>query len=677
MQNKSDSRPRSSTLLLTLVVLIVSLLCAGLFDLWYQGQMRQEEHAQTSQTLTPYGQALNTALNQRLALLDALVAFAKTHADAPPLEALFDTFAAGLSSGKQGIRALQLYRNDRSLLVYPHKGNEVTLSRRLQDLINDARPNVRVDVQRAINSAKTALSGPYELRQGGLGLVARKAIFIEGELWGLAVVVLDVPPILKEAGVKESNGQLNLALTNHEGGIFFGAPATVRQPTATYPVALPDRPWLLAATPVADVQKSGMGPLFFFRLAAFCIILLSTILTYNITSGRSRLNSIVKKRTRALADSRNRYSSLIEKMSSGFALHEIICDEEGIPCDYRFIEVNKAFEEMTGMSRFKVLGKTVLELLPDTESSWIERFGTVALTGEPQHFVDYSAELEKDYEVTAYSPETGQFAAIFNDVSKRREAEDKIQKLNTELEDRVKQRTAECELSNRELEDFSYSISHDLRAPLRAINGYSCLLEEELPATASEKMRSQILAIQANSRRMGQLVDDLLTYTRLNKGLSRFSQVNLKAVMEKVWEEIMRSNVKQAVDFRLHALPPCHGDASLLKQLAFNLLDNAVKFTASREQPVIEVGSKNEDGQIIYFVKDNGAGFDMRYVDKLFVVFSRLHSEEDFEGTGIGLSLAKRIIERHEGRIWAEGKPGEGATFYFTIGYDAPVASLM
>jgi len=376
---------------------------------------------------------------------------------------------------------------------------------------------------------------------------------------------------------------------------------------------------------------------------------------------------VQKQAADALRLSNNQFRNLIEKMSSGFALHELVFAENGTVKDYRFLDVNDAFEGMTGLKRTEIVGKTVRQALPKTEDFWIERFSEVALTGIPQHFNNHSSELGKDYNITAYCPAPKQFVTIINDISDQKAAEKEIIRLNAELEDRVKQRTAELELSNQELEAFSYSVSHDLRAPLRAINGQAGMLEEELSGMSTPTGLKHLKAIRKSSRMMGQLVDDLILYARLSKSVRNSGAVNLDDIVQSCWKESAPEREDRNIKFQVSKLPPCQGDRSMLTQLIANLLSNAIKYTGCREQAVIEIGSKAENGKTVYFVRDNGIGFDMRYIDKLFHVFQRLHREEDYEGTGIGLSLAKRIVERHGGQIWAEGDVDKGATFSFTL----------
>ncbi len=243
------------------------------------------------------------------------------------------------------------------------------------------------------------------------------------------------------------------------------------------------------------------------------------------------------------------------------------------------------------------------------------------------------------------------------DISERKAIEAGLAKAHQELE-----------AANKELEAFTYSVSHDLRAPLRAVVGFSRILTDEHAPILPPEVQRYLGLVLSNTLQMGRLVDDLLSFSRFSRQAMAKSQVDPAQLVREAFDLLSGEQAGRPVKMMVGDLPACQGDRALLKQVFVNLLSNALKFTHHRDPAVIEVGCNRTDGENVFSVRDNGAGFDMRYVGKLFSVFQRLHRSEDFEGTGVGLAIVQRIVHRHGGRVWAEGEPGKGATFFFTLG---------
>jgi light-regulated signal transduction histidine kinase (bacteriophytochrome) len=339
--------------------------------------------------------------------------------------------------------------------------------------------------------------------------------------------------------------------------------------------------------------------------------------------------------------------------------------------------MNSAGQQMLGWEAGKPIGERVIA---DVHPAWalaiVQKNGIpTALEkgfwqGETAILNREAAEILVSQVILAHYSDDGHLqylSTIMRDITESKRAEDEIRKLNEELEARVRERTARLEAANQEMEAFSYSVSHDLRAPLRAIDSYiKILMEEHRESLDAESLRLGNL-ISRNARRMAQLIDDLLTLSRLGRMELQPKLVDVHALVTTIYDELTTADARQRIDFRLGRLPAVVGDATGLYQIWVNLLANAIKFSEKQERAVIEVQAEAQGGEIVYSVRDNGAGFEMEYAHKLFGVFQRLHSTREFEGTGVGLAIVKRLVERQGGRVWAEGQPDQGAVFYFAL----------
>jgi signal transduction histidine kinase len=368
-----------------------------------------------------------------------------------------------------------------------------------------------------------------------------------------------------------------------------------------------------------------------------------------------------------LRENQERYLRFFENMHESFLMQEIITDDNGRPVDLRFLDLNPAAERILGKTRREIVGRTGRELSGRPDPEGVEMASRVAATGTPFHMIRYSPEFGGWFESFTYSLGSGVIATLSLDVTERKKAEEEVHRLNEELEQRVAKRTVELEAANKELEAFSYSVSHDLRAPLRSVDGFSQAVLEDYGELLPPEGRNFLVRIRSSAQHMAQLIDDLLNLSKVTRASMKLVPVDLSQLAQGIIAELQQNQHERRVNFNITPNLKAHGDPGLLQAVLENLLNNAWKFTSKREQVEIEFGSKHENDETIYFIRDNGAGFDMAYADKLFGAFQRLHAMAEFSGTGIGLATVQRIIHRHGGRIWAEGAVDQGASFFFTL----------
>lgn len=339
---------------------------------------------------------------------------------------------------------------------------------------------------------------------------------------------------------------------------------------------------------------------------------------------------------------------------------------------YRFN--NATYKSWHGLSPQELNGKTVREMLGEKDYEKVAPYIRDAFAGTKQSFetsLCFHAAGERAVHVHCIphrdpAGEISGLCILVADVTEHRKAEEEIRQLNTDLEQRVAERTAQLEATNKELEAFCYSVSHDLRAPLRTIRGFSDVLLEQHSNQLDERGSDFLRRTSDASRRMDRLIEDLLRLSRVTCGELRRQELNLSSVVEELASGLKKNDPSRAVEFKIAPDLRAHGDELLLRVVLDNLLNNAWKFTSKKENARIEFGYSH-GADPAFFIRDNGAGFDMAYADKLFGLFQRLHCSSEFPGTGVGLATVQRIINRHGGKIWASAKPNEGATFYFTL----------
>lgn len=435
-------------------------------------------------------------------------------------------------------------------------------------------------------------------------------------------------------------------------------------------ITVAGRSWtLLFSTRPEFEQTSGRG------LAPYILVggLLIAVVLFGVTRAEAKASTLAEERAadlRASEAALRASESQLRRMVDSNVLGIIIARSDGT-----IVEANDAFLEMVGVSAHDIQSGSLdwIELTPQEFRSFDRNvIETIKTTGNHKPFeMEFMRRDGSRIPVLAGMAYLGGpeelTAGMILDLTERKTAEEEIQRLNEELEQRVVMRTAQLEASNKELESFAYSVAHDLRSPLRAIDGYAKFLLEDYGDRLDEEGREFLHRSRAASQRLGQLIDDLLELSRVTRADMDLTDVDLSSIARRISDDLLRSDPSRKAKFIIEPGVIAHGDERLLELVLQNLIGNAWKFTTKTEQARIEFGQLKEARTPTYFVRDNGAGFDMAYVDKLFKTFHRIHSPTEFPGTGIGLATVHRIIERHGGEVRAEGEVDNGATFYFSL----------
>lgn len=396
---------------------------------------------------------------------------------------------------------------------------------------------------------------------------------------------------------------------------------------------------------------------------------------------RLAMLSILEDQNRALSalkQSETRFRSVIENSFEGIS----IVDEDG-----KIFVWNNALEMLTGKSAYEIIGRNIwdvqYDLIPESDRNpkrHDQLKSTLQKTLKSGKASYLNIPIEQNYlrndgknlilsaKINSVKTEKGYLlVSVTRDITEQRVAEEKIKKLNEELEQKVIERTAQLEFLNKELESFSYTVSHDLRAPLRSIAGFSQILQDEYSGIMDEQGRTYLNRLTDGAKLMSNLINDLLNLSRITRTKKNVSEINLSAIIQSFANEYQNNDTKRKANFIIQPDVYIQADLALMRILVQNLMENAWKFTSNKPKAIIEFGQLEINEEKVFFIRDNGSGFDMKYANKLFIPFNRLHTSDEFEGTGIGLATVHRIISRHNGKIWAESEIDKGTTFYFTI----------
>jgi len=402
--------------------------------------------------------------------------------------------------------------------------------------------------------------------------------------------------------------------------------------------------WIIAAgAPLSELNSEARTILGAMAGTTALVSIILVLLAVSIARMERRLTS-------ELQASEKRYRELFHSMQTGFALHEILCDVQGKPCNYRFLEVNPAFEHMTGVKAADIIGKTVLEVFPEIESRWIEAYGKVALTGESAHIEICSADQLRYFDVAAYSTQPGRFATIVLDVTQRKLAEEALRQKNAEVE------------------RFTYTVSHDMKSPLVTIKTFIGYLEQDIAGGDRLRQKQDFDFIRGAAEKMERLLNELLELSRVGRIVSLPVSVGFQELIDDALASVAGCVADRGVRISRSSDPLIlSGDRPRLGEVWQNLIENAAKYMGDQPEPHIEIGAETRGNERVFFVRDNGMGIDPRYAEKIFGLFEKL--DPGSEGSGLGLALVKRIIEVHGGRIWVESDgAGTGSSFCFTLG---------
>ncbi len=641
------------------LVLLMGTGTLVLLDQWYRAEIDLENQRYLNDAATAVQSDLTHAVQGLVEAVSNLQAFMLA-GDSLPEPRAFDRFSANLHALHPELEALVYVGPDRRIqLVFPLERHQRALGVDLSQ-----RPSAPF-VEKAIVKRRIVVDSPHRIIGGELAIVVRAPLYRGDDLQGLAQGVVNIASLTARLDPWTADYSFNLRDQN--GELFWGAetlPGAVQHRI----LSVGDTTWTLGIGREAELSRSALFTLLVIWVAGSALVGVVAYQVHRMLNHTRVLNEAVASQTRALAESERKYRALMENASDAI----LVVGEKGL-----FVDVNHRAVALLGYTEQELLRLGPPDIHPpeeqerlrsafqDMERGGSSRYEHLVLTREgrtlPVEVVGTRIDLG----------ETRLYVGHFRDISKRRRIEKELHSHRHELERLVDERTRELQAANQELEAFSYSVSHDLRAPLRAINGFGEVLREDYADSLDALAHTYLDRMQNAALRMSELIDGLLNLSRVFRTELTLDEVDLSRLAGEVCRLLQEGEPDRVVELSIASDLTATGDETLLRLLLQNLLGNAWKFTANQAAPRIEFGAERHGARTIFHIRDNGAGFEMEYAHKLFKPFERLHTEADYAGTGIGLATVRRIIQRHGGEVWAEGAPNHGATVYFTLGTGA------
>lgn len=748
--------PEKKSVLITAAAFVLLLLIyLGVLNL-VRNNLEQSVRQTITQEVYLYGTSVSNSINQKLALLYGLTAYSAEEVEGSGELTLseFNAYSYYIYNTTSSVKNIAVAPHGVMAYVYPYEENKDVIG---YNPALDERFTVREEVRRAIDTRQIVLSQPYELIQGGLGLIARQAIYVSGEYWGLTNLVIDVPAMFEETGIQSSTYEMTIAILDQQDTLFYGDGTVLENDPVVYSISLPEGFWTLLGAPVNGWRAAYAEQYLIFQLLAGLLLVVSTAVVYLAASRNARLHWLVEERTSELKATEEKLrkdiavrerikkenEKLLAQESQQRDLAETLSDvtllftshtsidqllDEILTQIHRLVPYETAnivlvegnvliTKAMLGYQRQELIDfltnyeqnlddfyfdsvaiesrKPVVVKNVQKEEKWVsvevtkwiksymsipisyrdEVLGLIRLDGKLKNMFSHEdAEklqpLANAAAIALYNARLYEQAQ--REIEERKKAEEQVHQLNDELELRVEERTEQLQHMNEEMEAFAYSISHDLRAPVRAIMGIAQLFNEEYGDEINLEGQEYLERIATSGKKMNELIEGLLTLSYLGTQELSLQTFNLSNMASMIFSEILAGEADRQCELVIPERLEITGDQHLIEALMTNLISNAVKFTRGCEQAVIEIGTETRRGHEVVFVRDNGIGFSMDYVDKLFEPFNRLDNDNKIEGTGIGLTIVKRVVQRHGGEIWVESKPGEGSTFYFYLSEPEP-----